>query len=64
MLAAYLIQSGSFFHPISRRELARDECEALDAYLAAHRLMQRLSRGQATLPLRHPPTPPRRGRGP
>ena len=38
------MQTGHFSHPISRRELGRTECEALDAYLQQHRLMQRLRR--------------------
>ena len=32
-LAAYLVNTGNFSHPISRRDLTRDECRALDAYL-------------------------------
>jgi len=38
MLASYLVSTGCFLHPISRRELALEECEALDAYLLAHSL--------------------------
>ena len=38
VLASYLVSTGNFTHPISRRELGRDECEALDAYLREHRL--------------------------
>ena len=38
VLASYLVSTGNFTHPISRRELGRDECEALDAYLKEHRL--------------------------
>ena len=38
MLANYLVSTGSFLHPISRRELTREECERLDEYLRLHRL--------------------------
>jgi hypothetical protein len=38
VLANYLVSTGSFIHPISRRELTRDECKRLDAYLREHRL--------------------------
>jgi len=33
LLANYLISSGSFLHPISRRELTREDCQLLDAHL-------------------------------
>ena len=36
-LASYLVSTGNFSHPISRRPLARDECVALDQYLAEHK---------------------------
>lgn len=35
MLASYLISTGSFMHPISRRPLTQADCEALDCHLAA-----------------------------
>lgn len=38
VLASYLVSSGNFCHPISRRDLTRENCEALDAYLSEHRL--------------------------
>jgi hypothetical protein len=38
MLGSYLVSTGCFLHPISRRELLREECEALDAYLLTHNL--------------------------
>lgn len=40
ILAAYLVATGSFEHPISRRELAPDECRRLDIYLKEHKLNQ------------------------
>ena len=38
LLANYLISSGSFLHPISRRSLTGDDCSQLDAHLVDHRL--------------------------
>ena len=38
LLANYLISSGSFLHPISRRSLTSDDCLKLDAHLVEHRL--------------------------
>lgn len=38
MLGSYLVSTGCFLHPISRRELLREECEALDAHLKTHNL--------------------------
>lgn len=38
VLASYLISTGNFAHPISRRDLTRVDCEALDQYLSLHRL--------------------------
>ncbi|KAL1507734.1 hypothetical protein AB1Y20_007347 [Prymnesium parvum] len=38
VLATYLISTGNFFHPMSRREVRREECEALDQYLRVHGL--------------------------
>ncbi len=38
MLGSYLVSTGCFLHPISRRELLREECEALDSYLQTHNL--------------------------
>jgi len=32
----YLLTSNNFTHPLSRRELTRDECVALEAHLASH----------------------------
>ena len=38
LFASYLVSTGTFAHPISRRELTRKECVALDAYLRENRL--------------------------
>ena len=38
LLANYLVSSGSFLHPISRRSLTGDDCRKLDAHLVEHRL--------------------------
>ena len=38
ILSSYLISSGNFCHPVSRRPLSRDECEALDRYMQRHNL--------------------------
>ena len=38
LLASYLVSTGNFTHPISRRELMLSECEALDRYLQEHHL--------------------------
>jgi hypothetical protein len=38
MLANYLISSGSFLHPVSRRILSRAECVSLDEYCTKYRL--------------------------
>ena len=38
VLANYLVSTGSFMHPISRRELTPDECVRLDEYLTLHKL--------------------------
>ena len=38
MLANYLVSSGRFEHPTSRRPLARSECLLLDAYCKQYRL--------------------------
>ena len=38
VLAHYLVATAHFVHPISRRELSRDECVAPDAYCVEHRL--------------------------
>jgi hypothetical protein len=38
MLASYLVSTGRFEHPFSRRQLRRDECIELDLYLRRHRL--------------------------
>ena len=38
VLANYLVSSASFVHPVSRRPLLRAEMQALDAYMAQHRL--------------------------
>ena len=35
-LAAYLVSTGGFQHPISRRELTREDCVSLDEYLVEH----------------------------
>jgi hypothetical protein len=39
VLASYLVSTGRFAHPISRRELEGGECTAIDAYLRRHRLL-------------------------
>jgi hypothetical protein len=38
VLAHYLVSTGTFTHPISRRALTQQECEALDKYMTQHRL--------------------------
>ena len=38
ILSHYLISSGNFSHPVSRRPLSRNECEALDEYMSRHKL--------------------------
>ena len=38
LLASYLVSTGNFTHPISRRDLGRPECVQLDQYMVAHRL--------------------------
>ena len=38
VLAHYLVATANFVHPISRRELSRVECVALDRYCQEHRL--------------------------
>jgi len=38
LLANYLISTGQFSHPVSRRPLDRSECQRLDSYLRHHRL--------------------------
>jgi hypothetical protein len=38
MLGNYLVSSASFVHPVSRRDLTKEDCLALDAHLAASRL--------------------------
>ena len=38
VLANYLVATAHFVHPISRRELAREECVALDRYCIEHQL--------------------------
>ena len=38
VLANYLVSTGSFLHPISRRDITRDECVRLDAYVRQHKL--------------------------
>ncbi|KAL1506898.1 hypothetical protein AB1Y20_007763 [Prymnesium parvum] len=37
VLAHYLVSTGDFTHPLSRRPLTLDDCAALDAYLTTHR---------------------------
>ena len=37
VLATYLVSTGNFCHPLSRRELTREDCQALDAYLLQNR---------------------------
>ena len=38
VLAMYLISTANFVHPVSRRELTRDECVDLDRYCVEHKL--------------------------
>ena len=38
MLSAYFVSSGQFCHPVSRREISRLECVALDEHCAVHKL--------------------------
>ena len=38
VLASYLVSTGSFYHPISRRELTREDAASLDKYLAENQL--------------------------
>jgi len=38
VLSHYLVSTGTFLHPISRRELTRDECASLDSYLVQHKV--------------------------
>jgi hypothetical protein len=45
VLGTYLISTGNFTHPLSRRELSREDCEALDAYLVQHRCVARTRDG-------------------
>lgn len=47
VLASYLISTGNFYHPISRRELERPECVALDQYLRQHNLQHKLAVAEA-----------------
>ncbi len=38
MLANYLVSTGRFTHPVSRRPLTRADCERLDAHVRQHAL--------------------------
>ena len=38
VLGSYLVSSGNFLHPTSRRLLAREECARLDTFIRRHRL--------------------------
>eukprot|EP00966_Prymnesium_polylepis_P152610 3524930-Prymnesium_polylepis.1 len=38
VLRTYLVSTGQFIHPMSRRELTRDDCEALDTHIRKHKL--------------------------
>ena len=40
VLSHYLVSTGTFLHPISRRELTRDECASLDSYLVQHKVTE------------------------
>jgi hypothetical protein len=46
VLAAYLVATGGFEHPISRRPLTQPDCARLDRYLAEHKLAQPKVAGQ------------------
>ena len=39
-IATYLVSTGNFVHPVSRRALTLDECSALDAHLVKHKLAE------------------------
>lgn len=58
VLGTYLISTGNFTHPLSRRELTREDCAALDAYLVQHRCARPPRRLRAARP-HSPPPPPR-----
>ena len=38
ILASYLVSTGRFVHPTSRRDLGPAECDEIDAYLTLHRI--------------------------
>lgn len=38
LLSTYLVSSGNFSHPISRRELTKEDCQRLDAHLRKYHL--------------------------
>lgn len=38
VLSRYLVSTGKFSHPVSRRALSRGECELLDDYMREHSL--------------------------
>ena len=40
-LASYIVQTGTFAHPISRRPLEHDDCARLDSYMGSHGLRKR-----------------------
>jgi hypothetical protein len=40
-LTDYIVQTGTFAHPISRRVLGHEDCVRLDAYMGAHGLRKR-----------------------
>ena len=39
-IATYIVSTGNFVHPVSRRALTLDECSALDAHLVKHKLAE------------------------
>lgn len=67
ILALYLVSTGQFTHPVSRRQITREECAALDRYLLEHGLdaaqVSRRPRPRNRAPPlssspRSPPSPP------
>jgi hypothetical protein len=40
-LAKYIVMTGTFVHPISRRPLEHDDCAKLDSYMGSHGLRKR-----------------------
>jgi len=49
VLASYFVSTGQFFHPTTRREVTRTECERLDNYLQAYSLGNEVLEQQAVV---------------